>query len=65
MVSNNNNNNNNDHHIFLIRRTATGVLMGAVIVAVLMTKIEVVLGLNGSLFGSLIMFFIPGLIYVV
>ena len=52
-------------HCFIIYRTAVGVLLGAVTVAVLMTKIEVVLGLNGSLFGSLIMFFIPGLIYVV
>lgn len=46
-------------------RTAIGVLLPAVTVAVLQTKVEKVIGLNGSLFGSLIMFAIPGLMYIV
>ena len=46
-------------------RTAIGVLLSAVTVAILQTKVEVVIGLNGSLFGSLIMFAIPGLMYIV
>ena len=47
------------------RSTATGVLISTVTVAILMTKVEVVIGLNGSLFGSLIMFAIPGWMYLV
>lgn len=46
-------------------RTAIGVLLSTVTVAILQTKVEVVIGLNGSLFGSLIMFAIPGLMYIV
>ena len=45
--------------------TAIGVLLSTVTIAILMTKVEVVIGLNGSLFGSLIMFAIPGLMYLV
>lgn len=45
--------------------TAAGVLLSTVTVAILMTKVEVVIGLNGSLFGSLIMFAIPGWMYLV
>lgn len=45
--------------------TAVGVLLSTVTIAILMTKVEVVIGLNGSLFGSLIMFAIPGLMYLV
>ena len=44
--------------------TAIGVLLSTMTIAVLQTKVEVVMGLNGSLFGSLIMFAIPGLMYV-
>ena len=49
----------------MIDRTAVGVLLPAVTIAVLQTKVEKVIGLNGSLFGSLIMFAIPGLMYLV
>lgn len=45
-------------------RTAIGVLASTVTIAILQTKVEVVIGLNGSLFGSLIMFAIPGLMYL-
>ena len=45
--------------------TAVGVLLTTVTVAILQTKVENVIGLNGSLFGSLIMFAIPGLMYLV
>ena len=39
------------------------MLLSTVTVAILMTKVAVVIGLNGSLFGSLIMFAIPGWMY--
>jgi len=42
-----------------------GVLLSTVTIAILQTKVENVIGLNGSLFGSLIMFAIPGLMYIV
>lgn len=45
-------------------RTAVGVLASTVTIAILQTKVEVVIGLNGSLFGSLIMFAIPGMMYL-
>ena len=55
-----------EFHKFSLRlATATGVLLSTVTVAILMTKVEVVIGLNGSLFGSLIMFAIPGWMYLV
>ena len=49
----------------MIDRTAVGVLLPAVTIAVLQTQVEKVIGLNGSLFGSLIRFAIPGLMYLV
>ena len=45
-------------------RTALSVLTCAVTVAIICTKVEVVLGFNGSLFGTLIMFAVPGLMYL-
>ena len=53
------------HSLGLRFITAIGVLLSTVTVAILQTKVEVVIGLNGSLFGSLIMFAIPGLMYIV
>ena len=53
------------HNVWLRLATAVGVLLSTVTIAILQTKVENVIGLNGSLFGSLIMFAIPGLMYIV
>ena len=44
--------------------TALSVLTCAVTVAIVCTQVEVVLGFNGSLFGTLIMFAVPGMMYL-
>ncbi|KAK8798052.1 hypothetical protein WA171_005579 [Blastocystis sp. BT1] len=49
---------------FLRVTTLVGVLLLTVTLSYYRTEIEIVLRLNGSLFGSLIMFAIPGLMYI-
>lgn len=53
------------HNPFLRAMTLVGMLLLTVTLSFFRTEIEVVLRLNGSLFGSLIMFAIPGLMYIV
>ena len=46
-------------------RTALGVLVAAAVIAVYRVRLQYILLLNGTLFGSLIVFAIPGLMYLV
>ena len=50
--------------VYFIISTALSVLSCAVTVAIVCTQVEVVLGFNGSLFGTLIMFAVPGMMYL-
>ena len=50
--------------VYIIISTALSVLCCAVTVAIVCTQVEVVLGFNGSLFGTLIMFAVPGMMYL-
>ena len=50
--------------VYIIISTALSVLSCAVTVAIVCTQVEVVLGFNGSLFGTLIMFAVPGMMYL-